>query len=151
MDSNLKNDADVASTSMSKPAKYIYTGMFRSGLSRAKGLGSSHHGVNHWWHQRLSAILLIALTLWLVCFVLSINLHGFIKIATKPHNVILGLMFILTSLYHGMLGVQVVIEDYVHCTYARNFLLVTLKGLTFVTIVSSIVSLMYWFLQMQSV
>ena len=89
----------------------------RSPLARAMGLGSAKEGVEHWWMARLSAVALIPLTLW---FVASIIAHTgsdyvtFIVWLRMPLVSILMVLLLIALFYHTALGLQVVIEDYVH-------------------------------------
>lgn len=81
------------------------------------GLGSAKEGVGHWWSQRVSAVALIPLTLW---FVASIIAHTGSEYATfiawlrTPIVGILMILLLIAIFYHTALGLQVVIEDYVH-------------------------------------
>lgn len=81
------------------------------------GLGSAKEGVGHWWSQRVSAVALIPLTLW---FVASIIAHTGSEYATfiawlrTPLASILMILLLIAIFYHTALGLQVVIEDYVH-------------------------------------
>jgi len=89
----------------------------REPLARVRGLGSAREGVSHWWMQRLSAILLIPLSLWFVCCVAGMVTAEYADarvFLAQPLNAFLMIALVLSSLYHGMLGIQVVIEDYVH-------------------------------------
>ena len=89
----------------------------RSPLGRAMGLGSAKEGVEHWWMARVSAVALIPLTLW---FVASIIAHTgsdyatFIVWLRTPIAAILMTLLLIALFYHTALGLQVVIEDYVH-------------------------------------
>ena len=118
---------------------------YRSYLSLAKNLGSSKTGSTHWWRQRFSAFLLVIFTSWLMAFSWQITsllyLSEGIKILQKPHNIVMILLFAITGLYHGMLGMQMIIEDYVHSRGKRLFLLVLMQTVVIVTIVSFIVSI----------
>lgn len=90
---------------------------FRNPLAIAHNHGAAGSGVEHWWSQRLSAILLVPLTAWLVwaLIVLSGADYGQARAwLSAPWNASMAILFIVTSFYHGRLGVQVVIEDYVH-------------------------------------
>lgn len=90
---------------------------FRTPLGKARGLGSAKIGTRHWWWQRLTAVALIPLSLWFVAFLLKLPvLTGSELVAwlTLPWNSILLLAYLWAALYHGMLGLQVVVEDYVH-------------------------------------
>lgn len=88
----------------------------RSPLGRARGKGSAKEGVQHFWVQRVSAVALIPLSLWFVFSVAqlqALSYDGVRHWASSP-SVSVGLaLFIATLCYHSMLGVQVVVEDYV--------------------------------------
>jgi len=86
-------------------------------LARARGHGSAKEGVHHWYSQRASALLLILLVGWLIYA--SIALAGADYAAARafvasPVNAAFLVVLIISMLYHAMLGLQVVIEDYVH-------------------------------------
>jgi succinate dehydrogenase / fumarate reductase membrane anchor subunit len=89
----------------------------RSPLARAIGLGSAKEDVGHWWAERVSAVVLVPLTLW---FVASIIAHTGSDYATfvawlRTPMATIPMILLLTALfYHTALGLQVVIEDYVH-------------------------------------
>jgi succinate dehydrogenase / fumarate reductase membrane anchor subunit len=90
---------------------------YQTPLARARGLGSAREGSHHWWQQRVTAVALFPLTLW---FAVSLSLlptaayADVVRWMAQPWNSLLLLSFILLSIYHAMLGLQVVIEDYVH-------------------------------------
>jgi succinate dehydrogenase / fumarate reductase membrane anchor subunit len=89
----------------------------RSPLARAIGLGSAKQGVGAWWAERVSAVALLPLTLW---FAASIIAHTGSDYATlivwlrTPLAAILMILLLIALFYHAALGLQVVIEDYVH-------------------------------------
>jgi succinate dehydrogenase / fumarate reductase membrane anchor subunit len=88
----------------------------RSDLSRARGLGSAKTGVEHFWVQRVTAIALVPLALWFVFSLAMLRVHDYAHVRFWVHapSVAVGLvLFIAAALWHSMLGVQVVIEDYV--------------------------------------
>jgi succinate dehydrogenase / fumarate reductase membrane anchor subunit len=94
-------------------------------------LSSSKSGSKHWWAQRLTAIAMVFLTTWFVLSILKICLGGsaevLMEIISSPFNVVMFCLFMFVSLYHGNLGMQVVIEDYVHCEGSKYFLIIFLK------------------------
>lgn len=110
----------------------------RSAIGRARGLGSAKEGVGHWWAQRLTAIGLVPLSLW---FVMSIaGLAGadyatFRGWMSSPGNASLMLLTALVVIHHAQLGLQVVIEDYVHGHAAKWGSLIAVKlGAAFLAI-----------------
>lgn len=89
----------------------------RSSLSRAIGLGSARSGVSHWWAERISAIALIPLTLWFLAAVVArtrSDYTTFVAWMHKPATDVLMTLLLITLFYHTQLGVQVIVEDYVH-------------------------------------
>jgi succinate dehydrogenase / fumarate reductase membrane anchor subunit len=83
----------------------------------ARGLGSAKEGVAHWWAQRVSAVALLFLVPWFVVTAVSLigadhaNARAFLA---EPLNATLMLAFVLAVMWHARLGLQVVIEDYIH-------------------------------------
>ena len=111
----------------------------RNPLKRARGLGSAQFGVSHWWTQRVTAVSLILLGLWFVILVLGL-LHADYATAratvAKPWNAVLLVAFIVTAFWHAVLGLQVVIEDYVHTRWKEVFLLVVIKFLAVLSVLA---------------
>ena len=90
---------------------------YQTPLARARGLGSARQGSQDWWRQRVSAVALVPLSLWLAVHLSMLPNVAYAEVVrwvSLPWNTVLLLSFILFSLYHAMLGLQVVIEDYVH-------------------------------------
>ena len=89
----------------------------RTPLARARGLGSARYGVHHWWAQRLTAIALIPLVVWFAIsrVMMSGADYGAVRAwIGSPVVMVLLILTIAVGLHHGQLGLQVVIEDYVH-------------------------------------
>jgi len=88
----------------------------RTPLARVLNRGSAHDGVHHWWLQRVTAVALAPLCLWLTVSLLALpaGSYGAVSawIGTGLHPVLLALTVVLAS-WHAWLGIQVVIEDYV--------------------------------------
>jgi len=87
-----------------------------SPLNKVLGLGSAKGGTEHWWVQRISAIALVPLGLWLIVALAGLPAFDYGSVTTwvaGPLNSILLILLILTMTYHSYLGVQVVVEDYV--------------------------------------
>lgn len=100
---------------------------FRSKLSRAKGLGTAHHGAHHWWIQRVTALALIPLSTWfvysLMLLMVGSNTSSVTAWFSSPCNAVLMSLLMVATFWHAMLGLQVVIEDYVHAPFSKYLLL----------------------------
>jgi succinate dehydrogenase / fumarate reductase membrane anchor subunit len=89
----------------------------RSSLGRARGLGSAKEGVGHWWAQRVTAIALVPLSIWFVVAAISLMGADYAEYQAwigQFGNALLMILTVLVLFYHAYLGMQVVIEDYVH-------------------------------------
>lgn len=106
----------------------------RSPLARARGLGAAHGGTHHWWMQRLTALALVPLSLWFAVALAALAAADHATATAwlqSPINAVLTLLLIGTLFYHMYLGLQVVVEDYVH-GHGRKF--VTLVAIRFATV-----------------
>jgi succinate dehydrogenase / fumarate reductase membrane anchor subunit len=117
----------------------------RSGIALARGLGSAKEGVAHWWGQRLSALALIPLGLWLV---VSLVCHAgadraaIVQWLGSPFTVGALALTIIVVFYHAVLGLQVVVEDYVHAKAVKLTLIVLIQFAAFALAAAAIVSLL---------
>lgn len=101
-----------------------------SDIARAKGLGAAHGGTHHWMMQRVTAISNFALVLWLVYSVVSLKgaTHdAFVAWLALPWNAVLMILFVLSTFYHAVLGIQVVVEDYVGTKWLKLTTLIATK------------------------
>src|SRR4051812_23467549 len=89
----------------------------RTPLSRVRGLGSAKSGTSHWWHERLTSLAAIPLTIYLIVFIIA-NLGDsraeLIAAVRHPAAGIALALTVLTLAWHMQLGMQVILEDYVH-------------------------------------
>lgn len=95
---------------------------FRTPLGRARGLGSAKTGAHHWMAERLSSVALVPLGLWAVWAGLRIaplGYEGAVALLSNPFNAIAALLLLAASFQHMKMGLQVVIEDYVHAPFAK--------------------------------
>ena len=89
----------------------------RSDLGRVRGMGSAKEGVHHWWMQRLTVIALIPLIMWFVASVAGLAGTGHAETVawlSQPLVAIAVILLVVATLYHAALGIQVVVEDYIH-------------------------------------
>ena len=111
---------------------------YQTPLARARGLGSSRTGSHHWWRQRVTAIALIPLSVWLglaLAHLPVIDYQDLVAWIRAPWNTILLLSFIILGFFHAMLGVQTVVEDYVQRDWLKILTLVGIKlVLAFLTV-----------------
>ena len=113
----------------------------RSALARAKGLGSAKEGVGHWWHQRLTALALAPLMIWLCTAIARLPSADYETVTTWigfPLNAVMLVTVITAVLYHGYLGVQVIMEDYVNPRWVRTALIIISGFAAFLLGVSAI-------------
>ena len=88
-----------------------------SPLGKFLGYGSAKQGTEHWWAQKLTAVALVPLTLWFVIALLGVNITDFAAPRvwiSQPVNAIPLILLVIAGLYHSILGLQVIVEDYVH-------------------------------------
>jgi succinate dehydrogenase / fumarate reductase membrane anchor subunit len=113
----------------------------RSPLGRARGLGSAREGVEHWWMQRVSAAALIPLTLWFVVSLIALtgsDYNAFIAWLKAPFVAILMVLLLIALFHHMALGLQVVVEDYVHSDRAKIPTVVAIRLACFALAVAGI-------------
>lgn len=102
----------------------------RTPLGRVLGYGSAKEGTDHWWLQRTTAVALVFLGLWCLlslAAVASFDHATVIAWMARPLNSVALLLFSLVLAYHSSLGIQVVIEDYVHGPFVKVAALVLNK------------------------
>ena len=89
----------------------------RSPLARVRGLGSAKDGTHHWWLQRVTAVALVPLVVWFAISLLRFAPESQAAVrawVASPVTMIMLILAIAVGFWHAALGLQVVIEDYVH-------------------------------------
>jgi len=112
----------------------------RSPLARVRGLGSAKSGTQHFWWQRLTGIALIPLTIWMVVALICVAGADFEEarsFVASPLVTVLLLCLIVALFYHAQLGMQVVIEDYLH---AEGMKLAALLAVKFLAVILGLLS-----------
>ena len=115
----------------------------RSPLGRAIGLGSAKEGVGHWWAQRITALALVPLAVWFVVAIVELagaDRAAVVEWVREPLPAVLLVLLLIATFYHGALGLQVVIEDYVENETLRLGLLIAMRLLAFVFVVRGVLA-----------
>jgi succinate dehydrogenase / fumarate reductase, membrane anchor subunit len=102
----------------------------RSPLGRAIGLGSAKEGIEHWWLQRITAVALVPLSLWFVIAIIRLvgaDSDGVREWVGNPLPAIMLVLLLIATFYHAALGLQVVIEDYIHAELTKLGLVVIVR------------------------
>ena len=120
---------------------------FASPLGKARGLGSTKDGAHHWLMERVTAAFLVPLVLWLIWAVVGFALRGapyaeFTAWIQNPVNATLLITLIVTAFYHGVMGLQVIMEDYISCHALRLIKITAVKILFAVLAIASILSIL---------
>jgi succinate dehydrogenase / fumarate reductase membrane anchor subunit len=99
-------------------------------LGRFLGHGSAKDGTEHWWMQRVTAVALVPLTLWFVVAILTIDSLDYATVLmwlSEAFNSIMFILLLIAALYHSQLGLQVIVEDYVHTGWTKVTTLMLFK------------------------
>jgi succinate dehydrogenase / fumarate reductase, membrane anchor subunit len=98
----------------------------RTPLGKVLGLGSAGEGTGHWWVQRVTAVALVPLTAWFAISLLTQSLQSYEAMRGwlgQPWVAVLTILLALTLAWHSKLGIEVIVEDYVHSKAAKTSLL----------------------------
>jgi succinate dehydrogenase / fumarate reductase membrane anchor subunit len=117
----------------------------RSPLGRAIGLGSAKEGVEHWWRQRVTALALVPLVLWFVVSVIGLvgaDRAALVAWVHRPMPAMLLILLLVATFYHAALGLQVVIEDYVHSEAMRLGALLVMRLLCILFVLRGVLAVL---------
>jgi succinate dehydrogenase / fumarate reductase membrane anchor subunit len=127
------------------PKAAIQPQVLRSQLGRVRGLGAARSGTATWRAQRLGAVALVPLSLWFVYAALHLAGQPRAAVAhwvANPINAALLAALVLAAFHHGQLGLQVVVEDYVHVDWLRISLTLLIKGLAALLALMSLIAVL---------
>ncbi|MBB4211996.1 succinate dehydrogenase subunit D [Rhodothalassium salexigens DSM 2132] len=99
----------------------------RTALARARGLGSAKSGTGHWWRQRVTAVINLVLVGWLIVSLVAMAGSSYDALVAWMRNPVVAALLILCVMnvfYHVRLGLQVVVEDYVHREWLKVALVI---------------------------
>jgi len=114
-------------------------------LAQVRGLGSAHDGTHHFWLQRLTALALVPLTIWFVASVvckLTASHEEFVLWMKSIPVATAMVIFLIATLWHAALGLQVVLEDYVHTHMLRTLSIILVKFACFTLAVMGVLAVL---------
>lgn len=114
-------------------------------LARARGLGTAKKGVQHWWWQRLTAVVLVPLCLWFIGTIVTMQASDYSTVINWIQSPLVSglLVFLIAALfYHTQLGLQVVIEDYVHSEWVKITALVVAQFLMVLLALTAVIAVL---------
>ena len=123
--------------------------VLRSPLKRAAGLGSAKEGLSHWWTQRLTSVALVPLVLWFVFSLARIPELDYLQFRVwiaSPVTATLLIVFLIAAFYHLQLGLQVIVEDYVHTGWLKLTGLILINFSCWLLAVAAIISVLKLYL-----
>jgi succinate dehydrogenase / fumarate reductase membrane anchor subunit len=114
----------------------------RHPIGRVRGLGSAKEGTGHWVAQRITAVALLPLVVWFAWFAIGIDGYADARaFIAQPLNAVLTAALVVCLFQHAHLGVQVVIEDYVHARWLEVVLQVAVKFIAFLAATASLLAI----------
>ena len=114
-------------------------------LAAVRGLGSAKSGLHHWWNQRMTAVAMVPLVIWMVSLCILMTGAGYqdaLAIASHPANATVLILFVAVGFWHAILGLQVILEDYVAAEGLRLVLIVVIRMFAIALAALSILSIL---------
>ena len=114
-------------------------------LAAARGLGSAKSGLHHWWNQRMTAVAMVPLVIWMVSLSILMTGAGYEDarvLVSHPANATVLILFVAVGFWHAMLGLQVILEDYVAAEGLRLILITLIRMFAVALAALSILSIL---------
>ena len=114
-------------------------------LAAVRGLGSAKSGLHHWWNHRMPAVAMVPLVIWMVslCILMTgASYQDALAIASHPANATVLILFVAVGFWHAILGLQVILEDYVAAEGLRLVLIVVIRMFAIALAALSILSIL---------
>ena len=114
-------------------------------LAAARGLGSAKSGLHHWWNQRMTAVAMVPLVIWMVSLSILMTGAGYedaLILVSHPANATVLILFVAVGFWHAMLGLQVILEDYVAAEGLRLILMTLIRMFAIALAALSILSIL---------
>ena len=114
-------------------------------LAAVRGLGSAKSGLHHWWNQRMTAVAMVPLVIWMVslCILMTgASYQDALAIASHPANATVLILFVAVGFWHAILGLQVILEDYVAAEGLHLVLIVVIRMFAIALAALSILSIL---------
>ncbi len=113
----------------------------RDPLAAVRGLGSAKSGTGHWLSQRITAVALLPLSLWFLVAAFGLGEYADARsFLAQPLNAVLSAALVACLFYHAQLGLQVVIEDYVHVRWLEIGLQIAVQFIAFLAALASLLA-----------
>ncbi len=117
----------------------------KTDLAKARGTGSAHHGAHHWIWQRITAIANVLLLVWFVANGITLidkSPEYFVFWLSAPKNAIFLSLLVISAYTHAKMGLQIVIEDYVHNVTCKTLELISLNLLYWLAMITTLFSIL---------
>lgn len=117
----------------------------RAPLKTVRGLGSAKSGVHHWWAERITSAALVPLTLYFIWLLMSLahtDYAAVLATLAQPWHALLLIVLAVCTFWHGALGLQVIVEDYVHTRWLEIVLQIAIRFGAFLCAVACVMAVL---------